>query len=91
MTRSRAYQRSTDPSNPRTKSPLPIPRRSLMGPPSMGTNQSVSTPFVMRVDSYPKDRSRAARDGETVVMRSATGTVRWIRAEHRQLEKFQLG
>jgi fructose-1,6-bisphosphatase II / sedoheptulose-1,7-bisphosphatase len=27
---------------------------------------------------------------ETVVMRSATGTVRWIRAEHRQLEKFQL-
>jgi fructose-1,6-bisphosphatase II / sedoheptulose-1,7-bisphosphatase len=27
---------------------------------------------------------------ETVVMRSVTGTVRWIRAEHRQLEKFQL-
>ncbi|MGZ5865841.1 MAG: fructose-bisphosphatase class II family protein, partial [Xanthobacteraceae bacterium] len=27
---------------------------------------------------------------ETVVMRSATGTVRWIRAEHRELEKFQL-
>jgi fructose-1,6-bisphosphatase II / sedoheptulose-1,7-bisphosphatase len=27
---------------------------------------------------------------ETVVMRSATGTVRWIRAEHRQLEKFHL-
>jgi fructose-1,6-bisphosphatase II / sedoheptulose-1,7-bisphosphatase len=26
---------------------------------------------------------------ETVVMRSTTGTVRWIRAEHRQLEKFQ--
>jgi fructose-1,6-bisphosphatase II / sedoheptulose-1,7-bisphosphatase len=25
---------------------------------------------------------------ETVVMRSATGTVRWIRAEHRRLEKF---
>jgi fructose-1,6-bisphosphatase II / sedoheptulose-1,7-bisphosphatase len=25
---------------------------------------------------------------ETVVMRAATGTVRWIRAEHRQLEKF---
>jgi fructose-1,6-bisphosphatase II / sedoheptulose-1,7-bisphosphatase len=25
---------------------------------------------------------------ETVVMRSATGTVRWIRAEHRQFEKF---
>jgi fructose-1,6-bisphosphatase II / sedoheptulose-1,7-bisphosphatase len=28
---------------------------------------------------------------ETVVMRSATGTVRYIRAEHRQLEKFHLG
>lgn len=27
---------------------------------------------------------------ETVVMRSVTGTVRWIRAEHRELEKFQL-
>jgi fructose-1,6-bisphosphatase II / sedoheptulose-1,7-bisphosphatase len=27
---------------------------------------------------------------ETVVMRSVTGTVRWIRAEHRQLEKFYL-
>jgi fructose-1,6-bisphosphatase II / sedoheptulose-1,7-bisphosphatase len=25
---------------------------------------------------------------QTVVMRSVTGTVRWIRAEHRQLEKF---
>src|SRR5271168_2417975 len=25
---------------------------------------------------------------ETIVMRSATGTVRWIRAEHRRLEKF---
>ena len=25
---------------------------------------------------------------ETVVMRSATGTVRWIRAEHQDLEKF---
>jgi fructose-1,6-bisphosphatase II / sedoheptulose-1,7-bisphosphatase len=33
------------------------------------------------------------RDGietETVVMRSVTGTVRWIRAEHRQLDKFYL-
>jgi fructose-1,6-bisphosphatase II / sedoheptulose-1,7-bisphosphatase len=28
---------------------------------------------------------------ETVVMRSVTGTVRWIRAEHRQFEKFHLG
>src|SRR5436189_1311394 len=27
---------------------------------------------------------------ETVVMRSITGTVRWIRAEHRQLEMFHL-
>jgi len=25
---------------------------------------------------------------DTVVMRSVTGTVRWIRAEHRQLHKF---
>jgi hypothetical protein len=24
------------------------------------------------------------------VMRAATGTVRWIRAEHRQLEKFHV-
>ena len=28
---------------------------------------------------------------ETVVMRSVTGTVRWIRAEHRELSKFHLG
>jgi fructose-1,6-bisphosphatase II / sedoheptulose-1,7-bisphosphatase len=28
---------------------------------------------------------------ETVVMRSVTGTVRWIRAEHRQFGKFHLG
>jgi fructose-1,6-bisphosphatase II / sedoheptulose-1,7-bisphosphatase len=27
----------------------------------------------------------------TVVMRSATGTVRWIEAEHRDLSKFHLG
>jgi fructose-1,6-bisphosphatase II / sedoheptulose-1,7-bisphosphatase len=27
---------------------------------------------------------------ETVVMRSATGTVRWIRADHRQIDKFHL-
>jgi fructose-1,6-bisphosphatase II / sedoheptulose-1,7-bisphosphatase len=36
---------------------------------------------------------RFKREGietETVIMRSATGTVRWIRAEHRQLEKFHL-
>ena len=28
---------------------------------------------------------------ETVVMRSVTGTVRWIRAEHREFDKFHLG
>jgi len=36
---------------------------------------------------------RFKREGietETVVMRTATGTVRWIRAEHRDLEKFHL-
>jgi fructose-1,6-bisphosphatase II / sedoheptulose-1,7-bisphosphatase len=27
---------------------------------------------------------------DTVVMRSVTGTVRWIRAEHRQFGKFHL-
>jgi fructose-1,6-bisphosphatase II / sedoheptulose-1,7-bisphosphatase len=27
---------------------------------------------------------------ETVVMRSITGTVRWIRADHRELAKFHL-
>jgi fructose-1,6-bisphosphatase II / sedoheptulose-1,7-bisphosphatase len=26
---------------------------------------------------------------ETVVMRSISGTVRWIRAEHRELKKFE--
>jgi fructose-1,6-bisphosphatase II / sedoheptulose-1,7-bisphosphatase len=31
-----------------------------------------------------------AIETETVVMRSVTGTVRWVRAEHRQLAKFQL-
>jgi fructose-1,6-bisphosphatase II / sedoheptulose-1,7-bisphosphatase len=34
---------------------------------------------------------RGLIETETVVMRSVTGTVRWIRAEHRQLEKFRLG
>src|SRR6185436_19838637 len=33
---------------------------------------------------------REVIETETVVMRSVTGTVRWIRAEHRQLEKFFL-
>jgi fructose-1,6-bisphosphatase II / sedoheptulose-1,7-bisphosphatase len=32
--------------------------------------------------------SRDAIETETVVMRSTTGTVRWIRAEHRHLDKF---
>jgi fructose-1,6-bisphosphatase II / sedoheptulose-1,7-bisphosphatase len=32
----------------------------------------------------------AVIETETVVMRSVTGTVRWIRAEHRQLDKFYL-
>ena len=31
-----------------------------------------------------------AIETDTVVMRSVTGTVRWIRAEHRELEKFHL-
>ena len=31
---------------------------------------------------------RGVIETETVVMRSATGTVRWIRAEHRKLDKF---
>jgi fructose-1,6-bisphosphatase II / sedoheptulose-1,7-bisphosphatase len=34
--------------------------------------------------------SRDVIKTETVVMRSVTGTVRWIRAEHRELEKFHL-
>src|ERR1700681_3834779 len=33
---------------------------------------------------------RGLIETETVVMRSATGTVRWIRAEHRYLDKFKL-
>ncbi|MCC7346443.1 MAG: class II fructose-bisphosphatase [Variibacter sp.] len=33
---------------------------------------------------------RETIETETVVMRSVTGTVRWIRAEHRQLDKFHL-
>jgi fructose-1,6-bisphosphatase II / sedoheptulose-1,7-bisphosphatase len=33
---------------------------------------------------------RGVIETETVVMRSVTGTVRWIRAEHRQFEKFYL-
>jgi len=37
-----------------------------------------------------KFRSKDVIETETVVMRSVTGTVRWVRAEHRQLEKFHL-
>jgi fructose-1,6-bisphosphatase II / sedoheptulose-1,7-bisphosphatase len=33
---------------------------------------------------------REVIETETVVMRSVTGTVRWIRAEHRQFDKFHL-
>ena len=33
---------------------------------------------------------RGMIETETVVMRSVTGTIRWIRAEHRQFEKFQM-
>jgi fructose-1,6-bisphosphatase II / sedoheptulose-1,7-bisphosphatase len=32
---------------------------------------------------------RGVIETETVVMRSASGTVRWIRAEHRKLDKFE--
>jgi fructose-1,6-bisphosphatase II / sedoheptulose-1,7-bisphosphatase len=34
--------------------------------------------------------NKATIETETVVMRSVTGTVRWIRAEHRELDKFHL-
>jgi fructose-1,6-bisphosphatase II / sedoheptulose-1,7-bisphosphatase len=33
---------------------------------------------------------KAVIETETVVMRSVTGTVRYIKAEHHQLEKFHL-
>ena len=33
--------------------------------------------------------ARTSIETETVVMRSVTGTVRWIRAEHRRLDKFR--
>src|SRR6201997_2839692 len=38
-----------------------------------------------------KFRKDGVIETETVVMRSVTGTVRYIKAEHRQLEKFYLG
>ena len=37
-----------------------------------------------------KFRKDGVIETETVVMRSVTGTVRYIKAEHRQLEKFHL-
>jgi fructose-1,6-bisphosphatase II / sedoheptulose-1,7-bisphosphatase len=37
-----------------------------------------------------KFRKDGLIETETVVMRSVTGTVRWIRAEHRQIDKFHL-
>ncbi len=41
---------------------------------------------MLRGVRFAKDRIYT----HTVVMRSVTGTVRWIEAEHRQLEKFHL-
>jgi fructose-1,6-bisphosphatase II / sedoheptulose-1,7-bisphosphatase len=46
----------------------------------------VTTGSMLRGVVFGQDCIRT----HTVVMRSATGTVRWIDAEHRQLEKFHL-
>jgi fructose-1,6-bisphosphatase II / sedoheptulose-1,7-bisphosphatase len=46
----------------------------------------VTTGSMLRGVRFGKDKIET----ETVVMRSVTGTVRWIRAEHRQFEKFHL-
>jgi fructose-1,6-bisphosphatase II / sedoheptulose-1,7-bisphosphatase len=46
----------------------------------------VTTGAMLRGVRFAKDMIET----DTVVMRSVTGTVRWIRAEHRQLEKFYL-
>jgi fructose-1,6-bisphosphatase II / sedoheptulose-1,7-bisphosphatase len=46
----------------------------------------VTTGSMLRGVRFKQDHIET----ETVVMRSVTGTVRWIRAEHRQLEKFHL-
>jgi fructose-1,6-bisphosphatase II / sedoheptulose-1,7-bisphosphatase len=46
----------------------------------------VTTGSMLRGVRFDKDRILT----HTVVMRSVTGTVRWIEAEHRQLEKFHL-
>ena len=46
----------------------------------------VTTGSMLRGVRFEKDRIYT----HTVVMRSITGTVRWIEAEHRQLDKFHL-
>lgn len=46
----------------------------------------VTTGSMLRGVKFRKD----VIETETVVMRSATGTVRWIKAEHRELDKFHL-
>ena len=46
----------------------------------------VTTGSFLRGVKFGKD----VIETETVVMRSVTGTVRYIRAEHRQLDKFHL-
>ena len=47
---------------------------------------SVTTGAMLRGVVFGKEMIET----ETVVMRSVTGTVRYIKAEHRQLEKFHL-
>jgi fructose-1,6-bisphosphatase II / sedoheptulose-1,7-bisphosphatase len=46
----------------------------------------VTTGSMLRGVEFKGDRIFT----HTVVMRSATGTTRWIEAEHRQLDKFHL-
>jgi len=46
----------------------------------------VTTGSMLKGVRFDKDKIET----ETVVMRSVTGTVRWIRAEHRQFDKFHL-
>jgi fructose-1,6-bisphosphatase II / sedoheptulose-1,7-bisphosphatase len=46
----------------------------------------VTTGSFLRGVKFGKD----VIETETVVMRSVTGTVRYIRAQHRQLDKFHL-
>jgi hypothetical protein len=42
-----------------------------------------------KVGSVCVQFGREVIETETVVMRSTSGTIRWIRAEHRQLGKFR--